>query len=227
MTSKNTISRSIALVSGGLATASLLDYCESHFNVTTPVYVRSGFRWEDAELFWIKKILRHKKREGVESLEVIELPLRDLYQFHWSVTGVKVPQGDSKKYERTIAGRELLMLGKVAVMATLRENPVIIYGRHISSSSGGFEIPSKDLLKITQDYLGQAAEVRMPFIELSAEQLISGQGPEATYFFSCLNPRGMAHCGECFKCFGRKMNVFKAGVLDKTLYARQDSLLEV
>lgn len=226
MASKNTTSRSIALLSGGLSTAPLLDYCESHFDSTTPVYIRSGFRWEDAELFWLKKILRHKKREGVESLEILELPLRDLYQFHWSVTGVKVPKGDSQKSDRTIIGRELMMLTKALAMAISRDNRAVVYGRHIGSSSSGFQISPKDLMVFAQSYLGEKTELRMPFLELSAEQLISGQGPESIHFLSCLNPRGMSHCGECFKCFGRKMSVFKAGILDTTIYARQESLLE-
>jgi len=41
---------------------------------------------------------------------------------------------------------------------------------------------------------------------------------EAT--FSCLNPKGYDHCGECNKCTERKKAFFAVGMTDKTKYKK-------
>ena len=40
------------------------------------------------------------------------------------------------------------------------------------------------------------------------------------FTFSCLNPKGYEHCGECNKCVERKKAFFAACVFDKTKYKK-------
>ena len=47
-----------------------------------------------------------------------------------------------------------------------------------------------------------------------------GQRMPLEFTFSCLNPKGYDHCGECNKCVERKKAFFAAGVFDKTRYKK-------
>jgi 7-cyano-7-deazaguanine synthase in queuosine biosynthesis len=47
-----------------------------------------------------------------------------------------------------------------------------------------------------------------------------GKGLALELTFSCINPKGYEHCGDCNKCTERKKAFFAAGVFDKTRYKR-------
>ena len=52
------------------------------------------------------------------------------------------------------------------------------------------------------------------------EVILKGQKLPFEFTFSCINPKGYDHCGECNKCVERKKAFFAAGLFDKTKYKK-------
>ena len=50
--------------------------------------------------------------------------------------------------------------------------------------------------------------------------LVLGKKLPRELTFSCLNPKGYEHCGDCNKCTERKKAFFAAGIFDKTKYKK-------
>src|SRR3989344_3742276 len=117
-----------ALVSSGIDSLALLQNLSSEYEKILPVYMQAGFRWEEAELFWLKKFLRAGKIKNAEPLEILSLPLRDVCGSHWSVTGVKVPDSTAKAEELFMPGRFMLFLSKAAFFCAARKIGEIAVG---------------------------------------------------------------------------------------------------
>ena len=70
------------LTSGGVDSAILLaDSLKSHAAVW-PLYVRSGLAWEEAELRYLTKFLDKIACPALRPLQILELPVADLYGAH-------------------------------------------------------------------------------------------------------------------------------------------------
>jgi 7-cyano-7-deazaguanine synthase len=79
----------------------------------------------------------------------------------------------------------------------------------------------KKLSEVLSMGLNYEIEVKAPFNKLKKENVIAmGQRMPLEFTFSCLNPKGYDHCGECNKCVERKKAFFAAGVFDKTRYKK-------
>ena len=69
--------------------------------------------------------------------------------------------------------------------------------------------------------LGREITVLAPFGKLRKEDVIvKGRKLPLELSFSCMNPKGYEHCGDCNKCTERKKAFFAAGVFDKTKYKK-------
>ena len=112
-------SQTCVLVSGGIESVVLLNDALSRYESVTPVYVQNHLRWEDVELFWLKKFLRNIKSTKLKPLKVIDLTMRDLYDGHWSLTGTHVPGPGSKDDAVYLPGRNIALLSKAAIFAAL------------------------------------------------------------------------------------------------------------
>lgn len=210
------------LTSGGIVSLALLEYCAERYGTVVPLYVQCGFRCEEAELFWLKKLLRGRKKDNVEPLEVIPLPLRDIYQTHWSVTGVKVPSGKDRLKDTHIQGRDVLLLMKAALYGVHQGAQVFAIGFSKSHSFHGHpETVRSQIEQLVAQSLDNSIEIIAPFENKRREDILfNNQELGSEYSFSCLSPKGYQHCGECFKCHERKMSFFKTGIADKTHYYR-------
>ena len=45
----------IVLVSGGIESSVLLFDCLNRYESVTPMYIQNHLRWEEVEIFWLKK----------------------------------------------------------------------------------------------------------------------------------------------------------------------------
>src|SRR4051794_26259914 len=79
------------LASGGLDSSVLIAELLAAGRRVFPLYVRGGFRWEEAELFWLRRFLRSLKRTGLEPLAVADVPVDWALKGHWGLTGRGVP----------------------------------------------------------------------------------------------------------------------------------------
>ena len=210
------------LVSGGVESAVLLHEARRRHSRATPLYVKCGLRWEEAELFWLRRLLKHRSFSGVNPLQILAIPMRAIYGRHWSVTGDGVPGASSKDAAVYLPGRNIIFLSQAAVYAAIHRISVIEIG-----VLAGNPFPDSSLQFFNQmatslsQGLGSRFQIRAPFRKSNKKNIlqkgINYQLPlELT--FSCINPKKRIHCGVCNKCAERQKAFVKAGIHDRTKY---------
>lgn len=210
------------LISGGVDSAVLLDQMRRRYRPVHPLYVRSGLIWEPAERYWLNRFLRHFNSNGVKRLKVLDLPVQELYRSHWSTTGKKVPAAHSTDQAVYLPGRNLLLLCKAAIYASMERLPVIAMA---PLSRNPFPDGTAEFFRAYEQVLSKAlnfsVSIETPFLtRKKSEIILLGKGLPLELTFSCLNPMGRAHCGSCNKCEERRRAFKEAGQTDRTVYAR-------
>ena len=210
------------LTSGGVESSVLLWDALNRYESVTPVYIRNGLRWEEAEFYWLKNFHRSFRSARLEPLRVVDDPMKDLYGRHWSVTGIRVPGQNSKDESMYLPGRNIIFLAKAACFAALNHIAVIeigvLKGNPFKDSTPMFFRKMADVLSLG---LGCDIVINTPFHKMRKEEVILlGKNIPLELTFSCANPKGYDHCGECNKCMERKKAFFSAGVFDKTKYKK-------
>ena len=210
------------LVSGGIESSILLHEALSRYQSVTPVYIQNHLRWEEVELFWLKKFLRHFKSDKLEPNRILDAMMRDLYEGHWSLSGIKVPDSKSSDEAVYLPGRNIVFLSKCACFAAMNDISTIeigiLKGNPFNDSSKSF---LKKMATVLSQGLNKEIFIKAPFEKLRKEDVIlMGKKLPLEFTFSCMNPKGYEHCGECNKCTERKRAFFSAGVSDKTKYKK-------
>ncbi len=210
------------LLSGGLDSGYLLHQFLARGVRVFPVYLRCGFRWEAAELYWLRRFLRAERSPRLLPLQVAVLPLRSIYGVHWSFTGQRVPDATSADSAVYLPGRNVLLLSQAAIAGTRRGISTIVLGllkgNPFSDASPHF---LSDYAAVLQRALGQPIRIVTPLRHLTKIQLIRrAKGVPLALTFSCLSPRGIRHCGTCNKCAERRRAFRAAGMPDPTRYVR-------
>jgi 7-cyano-7-deazaguanine synthase len=228
---------SIVLLSGGLDSAVLLAQ-EAERSRVHPVYVRVGLAWEQAELEMLRALLEAPMfASRVEPLSTLEFNMRDVYPAtHWALRGTP-PAYDTPDEDVYLAGRNLVLLTKAAVVAASRNATRIALG---TLANNPFPDATPDFFAAMSRALAlgldHALEVVTPFSALHKEDVIrlgSELGVPLEHTLSCMNPELPAgdggaesvhhdvpvHCGLCSKCRERRDAFAAAGVTDRTAYA--------
>jgi 7-cyano-7-deazaguanine synthase len=219
--SKNTKTDACVLVSGGLDSAVLLsELSRTHWRVF-PVFVRHGLKWEGVELYWLRRFMRRLASARIQPLRIIELPMADVYDNHWSFTGQGVPHARTTDAAVYLPGRNLLLLSKTAVFCALNEIPVIALG---PLDHNPFPDATPTFFRQFQQAASRALNHRLrvvtPFRRLTKSQVVRrGAYLPLHLTFSCIAPRGRVHCGRCNKCAERKRAFRQARIADPTHYA--------
>ena len=187
-----------------------------------PVYVRQGLVWETTEIKALRQFLRAAKLKRVRSLTILELPARDIYGRHWSMTGQRAPGATSPDEAVYLPGRNLMLLSKAAVFCALHEIPVIAVG-----SLGGNPFPDatpefyRNFSAVAGKAMGIRFRVVAPFRKLTKLQVLQhGRYLPLHLSFCCIAPRRGRHCGRCNKCAERRAAFTSAGLVDATKYAK-------
>ena len=210
------------LVSGGIESAVLLSEALTRYDHVMPLYVRNGLRWEDVEIFHLKNYIRSIRNPHLQPLKIIESTMRDLYEGHWSLTGTKVPGAQSRDSSVYLPGRNVIFLSKAGVFAAQHGMGVIeigvLRGNPFPDSTKVFFKKMADLLNLA---LSHEIEIVAPLSKYKKDDVIAlGKKLSLEFTFSCINPKGFEHCGECNKCMERKKAFFSAGIFDKTKYKK-------
>ena len=210
------------LVSGGIESSVLLNDALGRYDHVYPVYMRNHLRWEDTELFCLKNFVRGLKQNNLKPLVILDITMRDLYEGHWSITGIKIPTGRSQDDSVYLPGRNVIFLSKAACFAAMKGISVIeigvLKGNPFPDSTKSF---FKKISAVLSVGLNSEIEVKAPFHKMQKGDVIAhGRKLPLESTFSCLNPKGYEHCGECNKCVERKKAFFAAGVFDKTKYKK-------
>ncbi|MBI3021472.1 MAG: 7-cyano-7-deazaguanine synthase [Candidatus Omnitrophica bacterium] len=210
------------LVSGGIDSAVLLHNFLADGGTVLPLYLRCGFRWEAAELYWLRHFLRAVRSPSLAPLAVVAVPLRSTYGAHWSLTGRHVPGARSADRAVYLPGRNILLLSHAAIVCAQRRIATItigiLKGNPFGDATPGF---FAHLAGCLTQALQRPILIRTPLRDLSKTQVIqsAAKAVPLQLTFSCIDPRGHLHCGRCNKCAERQRAFRDADVPDPTVYA--------
>lgn len=213
--------RVAVLASGGLDSCVLLHELAKRYPAVFPVYIKSGLFWETVELSWLKKFLRAVNHPAIRPVAVMDMPTKDLYGKHWSVTGRDTPGYHAAVDSNYLPGRNLLLLAKTAVYCALNDIATValalLEGNPFPDSRPAF---LGALARAVSEGLRLDLRIITPFLGCSKADVIrKGRALPLELSFSCLSPVGRIHCGRCTKCAERQAAFGQAGVPDKTRYA--------
>ena len=213
------------LISGGLDSGCLLHQFLSRGARVFPLYLRCGLRWEAAELHWLRRFLRAVRSPRLLPLQVAALPLQAVYGAHWSLTGRRVPGAASADRAVYLPGRNALLLSVSAILCAQRGVSTIalglLKGNPFGDASPGF---LRQMAACLTQALDHPIRILTPLRSMRKAHVIRlARTMPLALTFSCLQPRGLRHCGRCNKCAERRHAFARAGIADPTRYASRDT----
>lgn len=208
------------LVSGGLDSAILVAESLQAGAKVHPLYIRSGLFWEAVELHHLRHFLEAVRRPALQPLQVLEVPVADLYGKHWSLDGADVPPADSADEAVFLPGRNVLLLSKALIWCHLYSVSAVALG---TLASNPFPDATPAFFNAIQSVVNQAlggyVEVLLPYATTSKnEVMLRGREWPLQWTFSCIRPIDGHHCGLCNKCAERRRAFAESGLTDPTIY---------
>jgi 7-cyano-7-deazaguanine synthase len=213
------------LLSGGLDSSILLHHLLEGDSRVQPFYIRCNLFWQTDELLALQLYLSEVAEPGLAPLVILDLPLTDVYEEHWSVTGQGVPASDSPDQAVFLPGRNALLTIKAAIwcqlhginelaLATLHSNP-------FPDATPQFVQEFASVLKMA---LSSELRIVLPFAQFDKRRVMEmGTHLKLERTFSCIAPVRSQHCGECNKCAERQAAFRLIGVDDLTVYVHDKS----
>jgi 7-cyano-7-deazaguanine synthase len=213
------------LVSGGLDSSILLAQLLKQGRRVQPIYVRCDLYWQPAELAALERFLLAVASPRLEKLVTFHLPLADVYDRHWSITGKAVPGADTPDEAVYLPGRNALLIIKAALWCQLNGISELALA---PLGSNPFPDATAEFFREFSAVLNRATngdlQIARPFAELHKQQVMElGRGYPLELTFSCIAPVDGLHCGVCNKCAERQTAFRQAGMEDPTRYARTGS----
>jgi 7-cyano-7-deazaguanine synthase len=209
------------LASGGLDSSVLIAKLAADAEVH-PIYVQCGFKWEDAELAFLRLFVNALHNPNVKRTTIFSAPTAALYGDHWSVTGARVPGADEPDENTYLPGRNILLISLAAIWGSTHGVSRIAIG-----SLGGNPFPDAtpqffESFGIDLSLgLGHRILIEAPLRGFHKEELIKQfKDLPLQLTLTCMAPSGSLHCGQCNKCFERQQAFLKAGVTDRTIYLK-------
>ncbi len=222
MTTEPNPSRAV-LVSGGLDSSILLGESLRMGAVVQPLYVRCGLYWEAVELDHLHQFLAALRCPALRPLHVLDVPVRDLYPNHWSLSGDNVPGADTPDAAVFLPGRNVLLLSKAILWCHLHGVAELVLAP-LGSNPFPDATPTffADFEAVVNQAVGGRVRVRQPYLQLHKTDVMRrGVGLPLELTFSCIRPVGGQHCGVCNKCGERRKAFADAGLPDRTPYHQE------
>jgi 7-cyano-7-deazaguanine synthase len=210
------------LASGGLDSAVLLADLAREYTVF-PVYVEAGLHWEARERRALDAYLAAIKGENLQPLTVLEMPVRNLYGRHWSMTG-EAPAYDQPDETVYLPGRNVLLIGVTAVWCALHDVSAIAIGS-LDHNPFPDATPAffADYGRLLSGALDHPLTVLAPYRQQEKARIIA-RFPDLPLHLTltCMAPVEkdgvLFHCGACNKCRERREAFRDANVPDRTAY---------
>jgi 7-cyano-7-deazaguanine synthase len=209
------------LLSGGLDSTALLCRYLGEGRQVQPFYVWSDVAWAEAEQNAVERLVTALAGPQLSPLVTFRLPLADLYNVHWSVTGEEAPGADTPDEAVFLPGRNLLLVMKAAVWCQMHGIEELALA---PLSSNPFPDATPRFFAALERTLALAGPgpIRLlrPLATTSKSELIrlASRYP-LELSFSCIAPVNNRHCGTCNKCAERQRAFAAAGIPDPTEYA--------
>lgn len=211
------------LVSGGLDSAILLGEAARVYPRVHPLYVRTGAVWEPVERRHLLRFIAALGSPAVAPVVTLDLPVADVYGPHWSLTGRDIPDAASADEAVFLPGRNVILLAKALIWCHLNGVPEVA-----TAPLGSNPFPDATdefydgFAGVVSRAVGGRVAVLRPYATLGLHKLDvlrRGAGMPLGNTFSCIDPVGELHCGQCNKCAERKQGFRDAGMTDPTTYA--------
>jgi 7-cyano-7-deazaguanine synthase len=208
------------LFSGGLDSSILLAHLIGNNQRVQPLYVDSGLHWQHEERRHAERFLAAIAAPALEPLVALSLPLADLYDGHWSITGRGVPGADEPDEKVYLPGRNPLLIIKAHVWCRLHGIQQLALG---SLKNNPFADATRDFFLAFETAMDRAVsghvQLVRPLADLDKRQVMQlAPRVPLELTFSCLDPRDGLHCGSCNKCAERRAAFRQADLLDPTPY---------
>ncbi len=205
------------LVSGGIESSVLLYELSSKFSVS-PIYIKSGYIWEDTEVKYVKKLTSDLNLD----LKTFNIPVEDIYSDHWSLTGEEVPGENTEDSAVELPGRNILLLSKTALFCSLNNIQKVYLGTLDAPFSDAKSSFFSSLSRSLSQGLDHSIEINTPYRGNKKSKIIEKgfqQNVPLDKTFSCIQPTNGEHCGSCNKCSERKKAFKNANIKDPTCYS--------
>jgi 7-cyano-7-deazaguanine synthase len=212
------------LISGGLDSCILVAKLVEDGHTIQPFYVRAGVVWETPELDAVRRFLAAIAHPRLNPIVVLDMPVRDVYANHWSVTGAGTPDADSADDAVYLPGRNALLLLKPSVWCQLRGIKRLALA---PLGTSPFADASAEFVHRFQLAVNCGApselEIILPFARMNKRQVmeLGGHFP-LQHSFSCIAPVDGRHCGKCNKCSERREAFRLVDLVDPTHYASEE-----
>jgi 7-cyano-7-deazaguanine synthase len=213
--------RVAVLVSGGLDSAILAATLAKRHPHVQPIYIRTDVVWAHDEEMACQAFLDALKSPMIAPLARLAMPLSDVYQRHWSITGQATPDAATPDEAVFLPGRNALLLIKAIVWCQMVDIPQIALAPLASNPFDDAQPEFFDLFSqaMASGY-GKPISIALPFAHLHKREVMQlGRGLPLELTFSCIAPQAGLHCGSCNKCHERKEAFRDADMPDKTRYA--------
>ena len=209
------------LASGGLDSSILVGHLLRQRRQVRPLYIRTGLVWQEAEQPALARFLTAVAAANLALLVSLELPLADLYDGHWSLTGRATPGAETPDEAVYLPGRNALLLVKAAVWCQLHGVGELALA---PLGSSPFEDAGHAFFCEFESAINRGVQQKVkllrPFGELIKRQVMElGRGLPLELTFSCIAPVGELHCGRCNKCAERQSAFRDSGIEDRSVYA--------
>ena len=227
------------LLGGGIESTALVRRLLVEGRALVPVHVHCGLVWDDCETRYVRRFLESNEGTGLSPLVEIRLPLDDFLRGHWTVTGVNVPRAGASAADLEIPLRNLTLLSfalhRLRQLRNGEAHPAattaaaIEYSLALGTTADNcYRDGSRPYFDKCEEVLsldaGCAVRVLTPFIGMNKTQVIrSSDAATLAQSFSCVNPAGDLHCGQCIKCGRRQAAFAAAGVQDPTVYSNTNA----
>lgn len=209
------------LFSGGLDSAILLGELVRQGECVLPLFIRCGLAWEEQELAACRQFIEALASPLVAPLKELEVPVADLYDRHWSLTGQDVPGEETPDEAVYLPGRNALLVVKAAVWCALHGVRLIALAplMHNPFPDATDEFFA-DLQSALRRGLNALLTIVRPFGRLTKKEVLElGRDLPLELTFSCIQPVDGRHCGRCNKCAERRRAFAETGREDQTNYA--------
>ena len=210
------------LASGGLDSCVLLaDLAEDA--IVSPLYIRKGLAWEDAEQAALTAFVDALANPNVAPVTTLTVPVQEAYGEHWSLTGQGVPEYHAPDSAVYLPGQNVLLIGLSAVWCSTHAIHRIAIG-----SLGGNPFPDatptffESYAAALSQGLSHRVTVETPYRSTTKAQLIKTHSHlPLELSLTCMAPVDGVHCGDCNKCRERQEAFAEADVKDRTPYAKR------
>lgn len=210
------------LASGGLDSCVLIADLAEDANVS-PLYIRKGLTWEDAELAALASFIDALGNPNVSPITTLKVPVKEMYGEHWSLSVQGAPEYDAPDDTVYLPGRNVLLIGVSAVWCSTHDTHRIAIG-----SLGGNPFPDatptffESYAASLSQGLAHRVTVEAPYRGMTKAELIKTHSHlPLELSLTCINPADGGHCGDCNKCRERQEAFAEANVEDRTSYAKR------